>query len=321
MMGTGSLKMRTFTLFIIFSLPAPSLAGDEYATLPEKNQHCYLCSLLDRPQIFLSDNLLKFSEGIDLFFSKSRSYDKLNKSFASLDYYIVNTPSAHPKHYLDTRVYIILPGTQEHLAFMLQTETDSELDSDNPDIVPSSPDENTEALALRSDISSGKQWRIFMDVGAEYQNGVDPFIRVTYNHNYKFDRWSINWREAMFRFANNGNGITSALRTDRIISERNLLRISNRLIDYIDLGYSDSEHSISLANKLNDYSALIYTVGTYSNHQPTDNTDYLQLRYKRLIHKTWLYYEIIPEVLFSDSNNKIGSGRLTIKLQYLIGNY
>lgn len=315
--------MRTLllTLYIVSSLFAPAQANEEPGISEEKKHTCYLCSVLDRPQLYLSDKFLKFSDRIDIFFSKSRSYDRLNKSFASLHYYIVTSPSARPEHYLDTRVYLTLPRTQERLALMLQTETDSELDIDNPDIAPGTPDKNTDAIALRSDMFSGKQWRIFMDIGAEYQNGLEPFIRATYINNYTLGKWSIHWREAIFRFANTGNGISSSLSTERTINDKYLLRISNKLINYIDQEYSEPIHSISLAEKINNYSALVYTIGTFGSYEPTDKTDYFQLRYKRLIHKTWLYYELIPEVLISNSNSRQASGRFTFKLEYLIGNY
>lgn len=308
-------------LFLLFCVTASANAADTNTDPDANNIECYLCSLLDRPQLILSKRFIKLSDRLDIFFSRTRSYDKYNKSFASLNYYIISEEDQKPSYLFDTRVYLTLPRTQERMTFRLQTEGDSELDSDNPDLTPGTPDKNTNAIALGAELASGERWRIITDIGAEYRNGYDPFIRLAYNHNYKYGKWTVNWREAIFRFSAIGNGITSSLTMERNISNKYILRISNKAVDYIDEDYIEPIHSISLSQQINNFSAIAYTIGQFETHQPADRTNYLQLRFKRLIHKTWLYYEVIPEILYADSNNHNASGKVSFKLEYLIGNY
>ncbi|MDH5182741.1 MAG: hypothetical protein OEX12_02505 [Gammaproteobacteria bacterium] len=311
---------QLITLTLLLNIQTATIASDESSAPYNTPADCHLCSLLDRPQLVLSDKLLKLSDKLDIFFSKSRSYDKHNKSFASINYYIISEESKKSSSQFDTRMYITLPRTQERLTFKFQTEADSELDSDNPDIIPGNPNRNTNAASLSAEAFTGKNWRFNMDIGAEYKKSYDPFFRVAYNQNIIYEQWTIYWREAAFHLAKTGNGVTSSLRFVRNYNDKYILRISNKVTDYLDNNYTEPEHSISLSHKIDDFSAAAYAMGLFESNDPVDRVHYLQLRYKRLIHKTWLYYEIIPEILVTDSNNQKPIGKISLKLEYLLGN-
>jgi hypothetical protein len=298
--------------------PSPGAAAPSTAT----NDTCSLCSLLDSPRDFLSDNFIKISDRLDLFFSNNVAYEKLDKSFAELSINAVAEGDSLPNYYGDTRVFLELPRTQKRLNLMFQSESNGELDVDNPDVTPSSPDQQTTALVLRGDFRKTRNWRIYADIGSENRGFIDPFIRFTYYQNFtgKKKKWNWTWKEAIFRFGYRGNGITSGLQFNRPVSDRYHFRFSNQLIWYQTDDFYDRAHSLNFYQNLGRRNALAYSLGLYTTSDPADSVYYLQFRYKKLIHKTWLYYEVIPEVLYKASDFYSPTPRLTLKLEIMLGN-
>jgi hypothetical protein len=281
---------------------------------------CAICNLLDTPRDFLSDNFMKISDRLDIFFSNTATFEELDKSYAQLSINAVSQGDALPNYYGDTQVFLEMPRTQQRLNLMFQSENNSELDSDNPDLTPGSPEQQTTALVLRGDFRKTKNWRIYADIGSEYRGFIDPFLRFTYYHNFEFEKWFWTWKEAIFRFGYRGNGITSGIRFDRHFSEKYLFRFTNQLIWYQTNDFYDRTHSLILYQDLQHKNALAYSLGLYTTSEPVDSIYFAQLKYKKLIHKTWLYYEIIPEVLYKASNLYSATPRLTLKLDLMLGN-
>ena len=213
-----------------------------------------------------------------------------------------------------------MPRTQKRLNLMFQAESHSELDSDEPDLTPGSPEQQTTALVLRGDFRKTKNWRIYADIGSEYRGFIDPFIRFTYYQDFEFEKWSLTWKEAIFRFGYRGNGITSGLRYDRPFTDKFLFRFANQVIWYQTNDFYDRSHSLVLYQYLQNKNALAYSIGLYTISEPVDAVYFVQLKYKKLIHKTWLFYEVIPEVLYKQSNLYSATPRLTLKLDIMLGN-
>jgi hypothetical protein len=294
--------------------------AEEQTQTPDESLFCSLCKLLDTPRDFLSDNFMKISDRLDMFFSNTVTYEELDKSFAELSINAVTQRGALPDYYGDTRVFLEMPRTQKRLNLMFQAESNSELDSDDPDLTPGSPEQQTTALVLRGDFRTTRNWRIYADIGSEYRGFIDPFLRFTYYQTFGFNKWSLTWKEAIFRFGYRGNGVTTGLRFDRPFAEKYHFRFANQLIWYQSNDFYDRAHSLNFYQQLHHHNALAYSLGLYTTSEPVDSVYYVQLKYKKLIHKTWLYYEIIPEVLYKESTLFSATPRLTLKLDIMLGN-
>jgi len=307
-------------LLMLFSQGAK--AQDDKQTDKTPLPNCAICELLDAPRDFLSDNFMNMSDRLDIFFSNNATFEELDKSYAELSFNAVAEGYTLPNYYSDTRVFLEMPRTQKRLNLMFQAESNGELDTDNPDITPGSPAQQTNALVLRGDLRKTRNWRVYADIGSENRGFIDPFIRFTYLQNFEGSekKWNWTWKEAIFRFGYRGNGVTSGLRFDRPISDKYHFRFSNQLIWYQNNDFYDRAHSLNFYQYLEHRNALGYALGLYTTSDPIDSIYFVQIKYKKLIHKTWLYYEIIPEVLYKESTLFSATPRLTIKLDIMLGN-
>jgi len=323
----GMIRLLGYALLagcVLLMLYSPETRAEDATAQADKTPlpNCSICEILDTPRDFLSDNFIKISDRLDMFFSNTDTYEQLDKSFAELSINAVAEGYTLPNYYSDTRVFLELPRTQKRLNLMFQTESNGELDTDNPDITPGSPAQQTNALVLRGDVRKTRNWRIYADLGSENRGFIDPFIRFTYYQTFegKNKKWNWTWKEAIFRFGYRGNGITSGLRFDRQYSDQYHFRFSNQIIWYQTDDFYDRTHSINFYQKLKHRDAMAYSVGQYTTSLPLDSIYFVQLRYKKLIHKTWLYYEIVPEVLYKESNLYSATPRFTLKLDIMLGN-
>lgn len=317
-LGHGLTFAILMALFLSPALAEESVAGDKTAS--PSSQDCYLCSLLDTPRDFLSQNFINLSDRLDMFFSNTESFERLNKSYAEFSMNAVAQDALMPNYYTNTRVSLAMPRTQHRLNVMFQTESNGELDSDNPDITPSSPDQQTTALALRGEIHQSLNWKFYADIGSENRGTtLDPFLRFTYYQQFKGKIWNWTWREAFFRFGIRGNGITSRLEFNRSVAVKDHIRFYNQLVWYQSDDYYDRTHSLNYYQDLENHNGAAYSIGQYTTNNPDDAVYYLQFKYKRLIHKTWLFYELIPEVLYRQSNQYAPTPRFTLKLDIMFG--
>lgn len=297
-------------------------AQDNKQTEKDPLPNCSICELLDTPRDFLSDSFIDISDRLDMFFSNNATYEELDKSYAELSLNTAVEGYALPNYYADTRVFLELPRTQKRLNLMFQAESNGELDTDNPDITPGSPDQKTNALVLRGDVRKTQNWRVYADIGSENRGFIDPFIRLTYYQSFEGEKkkWNWTWKEAIFRFGSRGNGVTTGLQFDRPINDKYHFRSSNQLIWYQSDDFYDRAHSLNFYQYLKHRNALAYAFGLYTTSDPVDSIYFVQFKYKKLIHKTWLYYEIIPEILYKESTLYSATPRLTIKLDIMLGN-
>lgn len=305
-------------LGISLSLPwGMSYAEDTRSNTDEHSSG--IVSLLDTPRNYLSDNLLDFSDLIDQIFSNTENY-ATNNSYARFSTAVVYLDTDPPYPLTDSYIFIALPRTQNKLTLLFQTDTSAETDTGGPDLQPGSPSQKSNALVLRGQIERGNNWSIKADIGTKFTTVLDPFIRINYQLKIPFKSWSLLWRESLYRYAYQGNGIDSQVRADYPINEQFHLRLDNQISWLEQNTYIDRSHRLGLYQKLDKQTALSYSIGSYTTTDPMDSIYYAQIRYKRLLHKTWLYYEIIPEYIYPQSTNFTATPKLTLKLEMLLGN-
>ena len=279
-----------------------------------------IINLLDEPRDYLSDNLLDFSDRIDQIFSNTENFSSNNNSYARLSIASIWLDEDRPFPLTDAYIFFALPRTQDRLSILFQTDESEESDSGGTNLLPGSPSQKSSALAVRGKIVSGSNWSVSTDIGTKLNTVLDPFLRVSYRQKNKFKNWSLLWRESVYRFAYQGKGIDSQVRGDYPISDQFHLRLNNNVSWFEQESFYNRSHDLGLYQKLTDQNAISYSVGYYTVDDPQDNIYYTQIRYKSLLHDTWLYYEIIPEYIYPKSTGFTATPKFTLKLEMLLGN-
>lgn len=310
--------IRLLTGFVILLATTPAHADGNTKDLPNKQEN--IINLLNEPRNYISNNLLNFSDKIDQIFSNTESFSADNTSYARLSIASVWLDEGRPYPLTDVYVFFALPRTQDRYSLLLQTDSAEESDATGLNLLPGSPSQRSNALAIRGNVANGDNWSVTADLGTKLSTTLDPFLRVSYQQKNQYDNWVLLWRESVYNYLYQGTGIDSHLRGDYPIDKRFHLRMYNQLSLLEQDRFIDHSHSLALFQRISDQSALSYAIGYYTVPDPSDGIYYTQLRYKALLHDTWLYYELIPEYIYPKSTNFAKTPKFTLKFEMLLGN-
>lgn len=311
------LRIRLFIALVLLLQNIGAHAEND-ATKNQSSEN--IINLLDEPRNYLSTTLLGFSDRIDQIFSNTQNFSANNTSFARISIASVWLDQGRPYPLTEAYVYLSLPRTQDKYSLLLQTDNTDESQSTGINLLPGSPAQRSSALAIRGNIINGTNWSVTADLGSKLSTTLDPFVRVSYKQKNQFENWSLFWQESIYSYLYQGNGIDSRLHGDYPVNDRFHLRFSNQLSLLEQNSYIDHSHSLALFQRLNAQSALSYSIGYYTESDPADGIYYTQIRYKSLLHDTWLYYELIPEYIYPKSTHFRATPKFTLKFEMLLGN-
>jgi len=311
------LRIRLFMTLVLLLQNIGAQAEDDVKKTESTEN---IINLLDEPRNYLSTTLLGFSDRIDQIFSNTQNFTANNTSFARISIASIWLDQGRPYSLTEAYVYLSLPRTQDKYSLLLQTDNTEESQSTGINLLPGSPIQRTSALAIRGNIVNGTNWSVTADLGSKLSTTLDPFVRISYKQKNQFDNWSLLWHESIYKYLYLGTGIDSRVNLDYPVNDQFHLRLSNQLSLLEQNSYVDHSHSLALFQRINAQSALSYSVGYYTESDPVDGIYYTQIRYKSLLHDTWLYYELIPEYIYPKSTHFRATQKFTLKFEMLLGN-
>lgn len=155
---------------------------------------------------------------------------------------------------------------------------------------------NTE---LRYQLYSSLTTLLFAGVGIDIDWPPRVFTRARYQTSHRFSElMQLRFAETIFAKSPYGLGETTEFGVDRLLAPKTVLRWSNsgtvsQEIDALEWG-----SELSLQHELSPKSALTVTAGVYGDTRFDDwiNNYRILLRYRRNFLRSWLYYELEPQV-------------------------
>jgi hypothetical protein len=109
---------------------------------------------------------------------------------------------------------------------------------------------------------------------------------------------------------------------ERALSEPVLFRATSTATWLKNKQYFDLRQDLSLFHTLNDHTALLYQASAIGVSQPVDHvTDYVLLfLYRYRLHRSWVFFELSPQLHFPQAKNYQASPMLIIRLEALLDN-
>lgn len=135
---------------------------------------------------------------------------------------------------------------------------------------------------------------------------LDLYARASADRDFKFNElWAGRFSESIFWFDSTGWATNTTLEFDYKVADNKLFRISNAAVWTEENNYWDFGHTYSLSHQINNKNAISYEFGVYGISEPTVfiNNYRLAVRYRYLLHKDWLYFDVVPELNFPKSEN------------------
>lgn len=180
-----------------------------------------------------------------------------------------------------------LPALSKKLRLTFENDTDDDL----RDLVPGSSSDTQNSLGFQFDLKDNVRSKF--SVSATFS----PRIRFRYRYTYPIEG-DIVLRAT--QEVQNKKGVSSALTRfdfEKLLFSRNLLRLTTEVRVSEEFDGVDWLQTVTLFQRLSSKSSLSYESSVNGITEPhTKATNYrVGIRYRRNIHRKWLFFEIAPE--------------------------
>lgn len=274
---------------------------------------------LDDTRDSISKNVVTFANWADNYFGSDVVFDESQKSHLKLNIQQVFEEGHEPRYEINLLGKLSLPNTSKRLELLIAS--DAEEDGDADDTVTEAVESQEQSVGLRYIQYSSSWVRAHTDMGVRLRSGFDTFLRFRLRGLFSAGRWRMRASETVFWRDSEGWGETSRLDIERPLQPHFLFRSVSQATWLKDDDELDIGQSFLLIHDINRHRAVVYRAGLSATSKPElHTTGYIvSIRFRELIHRDWLFFEITPAVNFPKDENFHSRHSLNFKLETLFG--
>lgn len=282
----------------------------------------FLLSWMDTPQNFIASSINSLATSIDDFFVDDKNKYKLSGSYLRITYDTIFIEGGIVENVSDVNFKLTLPNTEERLKLSFESDFEDDKDSLNTPVsnLKSDKIEDEDYFASLQSISKGSEhWRFRSALGAKLGATSDVFLKLNLDWNNNLGKWNFHWNENPFWFNSSGWGLDSLFEINRNLSGNTVFRAATFSRWTEELDYFESSEVFSISHTFSPKRAIIYQAGVYGVSDPNiETTSYLlAIRYRKNIHKDYLFAELIPQIDYQKDNNFAPVHSVTLKLEWV----
>ncbi|MBW3141106.1 hypothetical protein [Ferrimonas balearica] len=215
-----------------------------------------------------------------------------------------------------------LPNTEKRLKLLVESDPDSEL-TELRDGQSEEGDGGARA-ALRWIPLDFRRWDLSFDIGVQLDSGLDPFARTRARYFYSFDERTVMKFSQEFKAeVQDGWSETSRLTLERIFS-RSGYRLHGRAKYGEQTEGLEWSTTFVRAQRLDTRSALATFVsasGQTKDEEEQSEIYRLGANYRRNFLRSWLFYEIEPQLTWPRKYDYVTNLELRLTLEVQFGNW
>ena len=297
--------------------PEDAEETDEY----DDNEDDSFFSFLDTPQQVISSGVESFAQTMDEFFSEDRVFYNSSGSYLKFTLDTLFNENGSPVVSADFRLKLRLPHTKEKSRLIIESDTDKRTDNKNIESNQKTAKDGSNLFAgFQTTVEKEKSnWGFKPSIGFKLSKRPDLYTKLRLNWQREFNKWSIHWNETAYSFHFAGSGLDSSLEFNRRIYDKNLFRATS-LARWTDTNrYFEITQSFSMFHTLSERRAISYYVSSFGISKPVHHATYYLIgaNYRQRVHKDYLFFEIIPQVLYQKENDFKSEASLTFRIEMI----
>jgi len=304
------LHLRILFALAMYISVAPVLAEHDNEPHPD---------LLERTRSSVAGSLNYLTEKIDAFFGGDRDYEDSIGSWARINLQTRVREGAAPEYISSVQARIALPRTEGRFNIIIESDADKDLEegvfSDDPLTAVTDP---TYSGGLRYIIKHDDKWYAHADAGIEFSSQIDAFVRGQLRRNYLWDKWRFQAAETVTQYQSARARAVTQIDLEHLLRKDLLFR--NRFTVGIRKLPEESDWSFdtSLVQQLDSKQAMQYQYIVRGDYYSPHATNFIfNLRYRRRLQRKWMFLEITPQALYSETDNFVYTPSIFFKLEML----
>jgi len=270
----------------------------------------------------LSRTIEGMSQKLDSFFGNEQRYEDFTASYGRLrvtsKYGRGGELTLIPKFQLRFK----LPNLNRYLKFNLEldTEENDELqnralesfDDQGRELPPPEP-----SSKFSSSVSPGLTYNTD-------ENEFDPYAKIKFTYSFNLWGWASSLSQSFERYRSTGNGTRTNLTLISSIGDRYILTLTSKVY-HNEVEYTHTDYQVTQGIKLAYQATRRWVISSEASIQGKTDPNWqhdlytYNVRFRKNIHKGYVFMEIKPEIEFDSEENFHGSPSITLRLEIYYG--
>ena len=262
------------------------------------------------------------ARGIDRFFGTDEAWRVDNESYLRVTSDLRWEDGEGVNNKIRPRLKLDLPTASKRLRLLVETDSPEQRTAAEdavPALQTSEDRRRTTVFGVGTNFEGWfPQWKKQLQSGVRVRLPLDPYVRFIARRDVPLGgQWELNSYNRLAWFNSDGYSAKSALTIGEPLSPKWRLYYATNLAWREERDYLEFAQSANLANVLSPQSAITYTAGVAgaSLSQPHIDNYFLVANYRRDLARQIVFFDIIPELNFSDENAFNPRFALTLRLE------
>ncbi|MFT7109943.1 MAG: hypothetical protein ACI843_001610 [Psychrobacter glaciei] len=214
---------------------------------------------------------------------------------------------------------IVLPKTRDRLKLLVETNEND--DGNTESSVIGTTDNVTYSTAVRLELTDEKNWKTSLDNGIRWEGKPIYFTRIRARRTDYFDTWRTRYLQSIYWRTDVEWGSIFSLNAIRPIDFSRSFNIGFDADYILKKDMAELESSVSIFHELSYRSALLYQLAAFGDTESLTrvNEAVLSIAYRRKIYKSFVFFEVVPEIGFPRELNYKATPALTLTLEMIFG--
>lgn len=277
---------------------------------------------------YLSSTVETLAQRIDTFFGEDRVYEEATGTHIQVRSSLVFDQDGELDYDVKFRAKLKLPQLRSKFKLVIESEDkDGALDDFNQDSRRESLTgelEHTDVSAsLQYMFQQTKRWNISLRPGLKLSNPVEAFLRLRMSGTLQINhRWLSRGTTQFGYYSEEGWGSDWRLDLERRTGSQDFFRSSSNVWWRENSpGNQFLSQTFLITHILSPRTSVAFEVGVAGETRPKleDTSYFSSVRYRRDIHRGWLFIELKPQVEFARENDFDEDVSLFVTLEALLG--
>lgn len=277
---------------------------------------------------YLSTGVESLSRSIDSFFGDRRIYDEASGTYIQVRGSVVHSRSGEVDNDAKFRLKIDLPNLKKRANLTIES-SDRRDDSDTFNRITTGTSldntlgESDVSTTLQFFIKEKKRWNLSIRPGVKFSDPIESFIKLRFRRAQPLgEDWLSRATVEVGYYSRRGWENEWDLDLERNIGKKTFFRSSSTVIWREEFpGNQFLQQNFLITHVLNPRQSIAYEIGNTFETRPhlRDTVRFASIRFRRDIHRGWLFFEVKPQILFARNNHFKAEPTLALTLEMLLG--
>lgn len=280
---------------------------------------------IDRSRTVVAKYLNNMSAGldgfmVDVFFGEEVLQDEVGGSRIKLRYDQRYQDGRDAIYNTQISVNTHFPHISERMRLLIESDEDENSDEGTSPRISDNLERQRYSAALRVLLRSTDRWKTDVDVGVRWQFPPDPFTQFRARRFDQFGYWRLRTTQTVYYRVSDGAGEKTSLQWDYPLNTEAVVRLTQQAEYQLVNAYFELGYSAGLYQKLSGNRAMSYQLSASGDSQ--DRASFYRYRaaiqYRQQVYRSWLFFDVIPEVLWQRDLQYRTTPAITFRLEALI---